>query len=272
MTQPVAPFNIVDGDPAAGIVILCDHASNYLPPEYGTLGIDRNEFERHIAYDIGAADLARGLSERLNAPAVLSHFSRLLIDPNRGEDDPTIVMRLSDGTIVPGNHPISEKEIQHRIDHFHAPYHDAVDDVIEQSIATGNNPIIFSIHSFTPLWKNIPRPWHAAMLWDADPRLPKFMIDKLRALPDMIIGDNEPYDGALKNDTMYRHATRRGLVQGLLEVRQDLIDDAAGVRDWVNHLAPMLEEANQRADMHETVHFGSRSDGTARKDGNDGSN
>ncbi len=264
MSNVFSSFEIIDGDPSCGIVFLCDHARNSLPEQYGTLGLPEGEFKRHIAYDIGAEALTLGLAQKLGAPAVHSCFSRLLIDPNRGMDDPTIVMGLSDGTVVPGNHPISGEEIQNRIDSYYAPYHDAVADLIDRCQSTGTNPMIFSIHSFTPSWRGVHRKWHAAMLWDVDRRLSEFMVDGLGRDSDLIIGDNEPYDGALRNDTLYRHATQRGLAQGLLEVRQDLISDDAGVNEWIDRLAPLLEEANRRDDMHTIVNFGSRTDGTAR--------
>ena len=263
MDNDFSPFQIVEGNRASGIVLLCDHARNNLPEEYGTLGLPKSEFERHIAYDIGAEALTLGLAERLGVPAVLSCFSRLLIDPNRGEDDPTMVMRLSDGTVVPGNYPISDAEINRRKELYYMPYHNAVDRVINEAVATGNKPMVFSVHSFTPYWKGVHRKWHAAMLWDADPRLSDFLVENLLRDPELVVGSNEPYDGALKNDTMYRHATCRGLAHSLLEVRQDLIGNDTGVAQWIGRLAPLLEKANHRHDMHEIRHYGSRADGTA---------
>ncbi len=264
MTAEFSPFEIINGDVSRGMVLLCDHARATLPEQYGTLGLNGAEFQRHIAYDIGAEALTLGLANQLNIPAVYSCFSRLLIDPNRGMDDPTLVMRLSDGTIIPGNHPISRDEIISRIELFYTPYHNAVVNMIDQCLDAGRPPIIFSVHSFTPVWKDIPRQWEAAILWDADPRLPQFLIDRLREDRTLSIGDNEPYDGALKNDTMYKHATQRGLAQALLEVRQDLIADDVGVRDWVNRLAPLLDKAMNRSDMNEIRYYGSRTDGTYR--------
>lgn len=260
------PFEIIEGDVGCGIVLLCDHARASLPAEYGTLGLSPSEFERHIAYDIGAEALTRELAKRLGCVAIHSRFSRLLIDPNRGEDDPTIVMRLSDGTVIPGNHPIEASEIAARIERFHAPYHDAIDEVLDDAQASGIEPLVFSIHSFTPRWKSIVRPWQVGILWDADPRLNRFLIEGLRRHDDLNVGDNEPYDGALCNDTMYRHCTKRGLAHSLLEVRQDLIADAVGVDYWADILTPLLEAANERHDMHEIKYFGSRSDGTAGKE------
>ncbi|MFD0915465.1 N-formylglutamate amidohydrolase [Pseudahrensia aquimaris] len=260
------PYETIEGDPSSGIVLLCDHARNTLPEEYGSLGLPAEEFERHIAYDIGVEALTHALAKRLGCPAVHSCFSRLLIDPNRGEDDPTIVMRLSDGTVVPGNHPITTEEIRGRIERFHAPYHRAIDDQLDACIEAGRNPLVLSIHSFTPVWRGAKRPWHGAILWDSDPRLNRFMIDGLRAHGNLIIGDNEPYDGALKNDTMYRHCTQRGLAHSLIEVRQDLIADEAGVQRWADIIAPLLELANMRPEMHEIVYYGSRTDGTLKKE------
>lgn len=264
MADVYSPFEIVPGKLDCGLVLLCDHARNHVPVQYNSLGLPASAFERHIAYDIGAEALTRALAARLSAPAVHSCFSRLLIDPNRGEDDPTVIMKISDGAIVSGNHPIEPDEIETRLSRYYRPYHHAVAQVLDDCLATGVAPMVFSIHSFTPAWKGVPRPWEAALLWDADPRLPKFLIEGLRQDPALTIGDNEPYDGALRNDTMYKHATALGLAQALLEVRQDLIADEPGVEQWADRLAPLLERANQYADMHEIRHYGSRSDGTAR--------
>ena len=263
------PFEIVDGGVESGIVLLCDHARNTLPDGYGSLGLPASEFDRHIAYDIGAEELTRKIAARLGCAAVHSCFSRLLIDPNRGEDDPTIVMRLSDGTVIPGNHPISPSEIEARIKRYHAPYHDAIDAMLDRAMSEGSVPMVFSIHSFTDHWKGVKRPWDAAILWDNDPRLSRFMIEGLRRRNDLTIGDNEPYDGALKNDTMYRHCVKRGLAHALLEVRQDLIGASSGVDSWVDIIAPLLEEAAAMPDMHVVRYFGSRTDGSDRDGLND---
>ena len=251
------PFSLVEGDPAAGLLVICDHAENRLPAEYGDLGLPPSEFQRHIAYDPGAAAVSRGLAKRLGVPAVLSTFSRLLIDPNRGEDDPTLVMRLSDGAVVPGNAGVDADERARRIARFHAPYHDAIDVAIDRALATGHPPVLISIHSFTPVWRGHPRPWHAGVLWDSDPRLAEPLIAALRADADLIVGDNEPYAGALANDTMYRHATRRGLAHGLLEIRQDLIGDSAGAEAWANRLAPIVADLNRLPGVHDIRRFGS---------------
>ena len=235
-------FEVVPGRADRGVLLLCDHATNIVPPEYDRLGLPEAEFERHIAYDIGCDGVTRRLAERLGAPAVLSRFSRLLIDPNRGADDPTLVMRLSDGTIVPGNHPIGPDEVRARTLRFHKPYHDAIEDVLAQMTATGMDPVVVSVHSFTSHWKGRPRPWHVGLLHDGDERAARAMIEMLRRDPDLVVGDNEPYSGALRGDTMFTHATRRGLGQALLEIRNDLIATADGEREWSDRLAPIIDE------------------------------
>ncbi|MCE1237445.1 MAG: N-formylglutamate amidohydrolase [Hyphomicrobiales bacterium] len=251
-------YEILPGDGGRGLVIVADHASNRVPADLAGLGLPAAEFERHIAFDIGVEALARALAARLGAPAVLSRFSRLVIDPNRGDDDPTLVMRLSDGAIVPGNARLDEAGREARIARFWRPYDAAIGRTIDAAFAAGRAPILFSVHSFTPVWRGRPRPWHCGVLWDADPRLASFLLDRLRIDPGLVVGDNEPYDGALCGDTMYRHGTRRGLAHAILEVRQDLIADAEGIAVWVERLHPILEEALRRADLAEPRRYGSR--------------
>jgi len=256
--QDYPPFEVIDGDPAHGLVILADHATNLLPERYGRLGLPESAFSRHIAYDIGVEATLRGLCSRLGAPAVMSRFSRLLIDPNRGEDDPTLIMRISDGAIVPGNHPIGAEEWRHRLETWHRPYHDAVARTIAASEeATGRAPLVISLHSFTPAWKGVARPWQAAVLWDNDPRAVRPLLAELQAL-GLTVGDNEPYDGALRGDTMYRHCMAKGIAHALIEIRQDEIGDAAGVASWVQRLAPILDRLNRREELHTYEVFPSR--------------
>ncbi|TBW40799.1 N-formylglutamate amidohydrolase [Siculibacillus lacustris] len=251
-------FEIVPGDPRLGLVILADHASNRVPADLVALGLPPAEFERHIAYDIGVAPLTRALAARLGVPAVLSRFSRLVIDPNRAEDDPTLVMRLSDGAVIPGNRSIDEAGRQARIERFWRPYDAAIGRTIDAAFTAGRPPVLLSLHSYTPIWRGRPRPWHCGVLWDADPRLPDLLLDRLRGDTELVVGDNEPYDGALIGDTMYRHGTLRGLAHAILEVRQDLIADAAGVESWAGRLEPILREAVTHAALGEPRLWGSR--------------
>ena len=236
------PYRRIEGDLSLGLLILCDHAENTLPEAYGTLGLRSEDLHRHIAYDLGAAGVTEHLAKALGAPALLTRFSRLMIDPNRGADDPTLIMQLSDGLIVPGNVGLSGEEIEARVNRFYVPYHRAVDRAIEAGIAAGKPPVVLSVHSFTQAWKGVPRPWHVGVLWDKDPRLALPLLDALRAFPDIEVGDNVPYSGQLKGDTLYTHATARGLAHALVEVRQDLILDEDGQVEWAGRLAQALSE------------------------------
>lgn len=237
------PYRLRLSDADHGLIIVCDHAENTLPVSYGTLGLDPDQLQRHIGYDIGAKALCEKLADRLNATLVMSRFSRLLIDPNRGMDDPTLIMRLSDGAVVPGNANHDAAERARRLARYYKPYDDAVTRARTHVRAvTGRAPVLFSVHSFTPIWRGHPRPWHAGVLWDKDDRLVRPLIEALEAQGDLIVGDNEPYRGELPGDTMHRHGTMTGTVHALLEVRQDLIHNEAGVEEWADRLSPMLEK------------------------------
>jgi predicted N-formylglutamate amidohydrolase len=244
------PVEEIAGRVESGALILCDHASNAVPPELGELGLTPEQFERHIAYDIGAAAVTRELARLLDAPAVLTRFSRLVIDPNRGRDDPTLVMRLSDGAVVPGNARVDEAEVAQRVARFYDPYDAAIAAAIDRATAAGTPPAIVCVHSFTPSWRGTPRPWHVGILWDADDRLARPLLEGLAAEPGLVVGDNEPYDGALAGDTVDRHATRLGLTNALIEIRQDLIADAEGQRAWAERFArflrPLLADTERR--------------------------
>ena len=259
--EAFTPVEHVEGALDAGVLVICDHASNAFPPGYGALGLPRETLERHIAYDIGAAWLTRRLAARLNAPAVLSTFSRLLIDPNRGADDPTLVMRISDGAIVPGNAQIDAAEVDRRRRLFWAPYRDAVAAKVEQMLATGAPPAILSMHSFTPQWRGVARPWKIGVLWDADPRLPHGLLQALARDGDLAsdeIGDNEPYDGGLAGDTIDAIATSRGLSNALIEVRQDLIATPEDAEAWADRLARLAWPLIVPIEAREPQDWGSR--------------
>lgn len=242
-------YVILPGRANSGLVLLCDHAGNAFPPEYGTLGLPDSQLKRHIAYDIGAAEVTRRLSVALGAPAVMTRYSRLLIDPNRGEDDPTLIMRLSDGAIVPGNRVISPEEREKRLRLYYRPYHDAIDAVLDRCVATGRIPAILSVHSFTESWKGTPRPWHASAMWGEDVRLAEPLFEALCAENDLIVGANEPYAGQLVGDTLWQHGTRRGLAHAIIEVRQDLIRDEKGQAAWAERLARIMRGLLARTDL-----------------------
>lgn len=258
--QPFEPVERVNsgGDPS--FIIIADHASNRIPPAYGTLGLPETEFHRHIAWDIGVGDLVRHLSASLNAPAILASFSRLLIDPNRGPDDPTLVMKLSDGAVISGNRDVDEAEIARRKRDFYAPYHQAIADEIASARAAGLTPWILSVHSFTPVWRGNVRPFHVGVLWDKDPRLAEPLIDHLGREPGLVVGNNEPYTGRLSGDTMYQHGTLGGLPHALFEVRQDLIDTHHGAKEWAECLARIIGAVKADLGSPGVQHFGTFAD------------
>jgi predicted N-formylglutamate amidohydrolase len=257
-------FLRLPGSLARGAIVLCDHAANALPAAYGTLGLPADQLARHIAYDIGSQGVTERLAERLGVPAVLSRFSRLLIDCNRGEDDPTLIMRLSDGAIVPGNRVLDVDERTRRIARYYQPYHAAIADLIDLALDKGVAPVLLSVHSFTPVWRGVPRPWHAAILWDKDPRLALPLLEALRADRTLVVGDNEPYTGMLKGDCMWRHGTSRGLAHAIVEVRQDLIASESGQIEWAGRLADAMQRilaaSDADPDLKVVRFFGSHTD------------
>lgn len=264
------PVVAVEGDLAGGLLLLCDHATNRLPARYGRLGLDPAQFERHIAYDIGAETVTRTMAAILKAPALLTTFSRLLIDPNRGIRDPTLVMRISDGAIVPGNAAVDADEVAARTAGFWQPYRDRIDATLDAMLATGRVPAVVSIHSFTPSLKGVARPWHVGLLWDDDARLAAPLARALAREPALHpaaerIGDNEPYDGALPGDTIDSHTTRRGLANVLIEVRQDLIGDDSTASHWGVRLARVLAPLLTRPDIGKVLHHPSRAGRQGRR-------
>ncbi|MDJ0822866.1 MAG: N-formylglutamate amidohydrolase [Paracoccaceae bacterium] len=241
------PYTIEGENRDSRFLITCDHASNHVPDTVagGDLGLPAADMGRHIAYDIGSAGVARHLGTLLDAPVVLSNFSRLVIDPNRGEEDPTLVMKLYDGTIVPANRKVDEAEVERRKDLFYRPY----DAVLERMAARRDDVIYVAVHSFTPrLNGRRPRPWHVGILHAWDERFSRPFLNRLQAEPDMIVGENEPYPGHLPGDAVDRHALRHGRPNALIELRHDLIDTIEGQRDWAERLAPLLDAARKDMD------------------------
>lgn len=236
------PFEVTGAARRADWVIGCDHAANTVPPfvNGGTLDLPAGEMGRHIAYDVGAKGVSLKLGELLDAPVICSNFSRLVIDPNRGEQDPTLLMRLYDGTIIPGNRHAAEAEREERLERCYRPYHAA----LAQLIATRNAPVVLTVHSFTPqLAGRPPRPWHVGVLHADDRRLADPLLARLAEDSALCVGRNEPYGGHLPGDTMDRHALAQGRLNALIEVRNDLIQTPEQQAEWAARLAPVLQEA-----------------------------
>lgn len=242
--SPVDAFELFNPQGQPRLLFVCDHASNFIPPELAGLGLQPRLLETHIAFDIGAAAVTRGMARAFDAPAVLGTHSRLLIDLNRGEDDPTILMKLSDGAIIPGNASAGRPELAARIERYYKPYHEAVESLILGARGGGVSPMIISLHSFTPEWKGKARPWQVGVLWShRDRRLSDALLAALHAEGDLVVGDNQPYSGELEGDCMEQHALSHGLPHVLIEIRQDLIACEASAGSWANRLVPLLERA-----------------------------
>ncbi|WP_374301579.1 N-formylglutamate amidohydrolase [Paracoccus sp. (in: a-proteobacteria)] len=221
-------------------LVTCDHATNRVPAWVGggDLGIAAEDMARHIAYDVGAAGLASHLAALMNAPAIFSDFSRLVIDPNRGEDDPTLLMRLYDGTVIPANKNADQRERERRLDGLHRPYHHA----LARLAARHPDRCICAIHSFTPQLRGRPlRPWQVGVLYSwQDVRLGPPLVQACRRA-GWVTGENQPYDGHLEGDSIDRHALKHGRPNILVEVRNDLIADDKGQSEWAARLAPIIE-------------------------------
>jgi predicted N-formylglutamate amidohydrolase len=184
-------YEVVNPEAGAPVLLLCDHASNFIPRAFKNLGLDEAHLARHIAYDIGIADVTRALARRLEATAVLGGFSRLVIDPNRDPEDPTLIPQIGDGAVVPGNRELSAEARAARLKTFFEPYHEAITGLLDAMSARGPAPAVISVHSFTPVMRGVERPWQVCALWNRDPRLPLPFMAKLRAL-GLTVGDNEP--------------------------------------------------------------------------------
>lgn len=245
--SPDLPFELLPAgagpDALTDVILVCDHASNRVPPELD-LGVPPDEMARHIAWDVGARGVTQHLARMMGAPAVLSRFSRLVIDPNRDPRDPTLLMKLYDGTLIPGNRHAGPDEVARRLAAYHQPYHQAITSAIDRVQATGRQPVLISIHSYTPQLRGKPvRPWHVGILWNRDDRLVRPLLAELRADLDIVVGDNEPYSGELPGDCMNTHGTQRGLPHALIEIRNDLISTPGDERAWAEKLAPVLRRA-----------------------------
>jgi predicted N-formylglutamate amidohydrolase len=232
---------VVNSDAAGPFVLICDHASNHVPDEYGTLGLAEAELSRHIAWDPGASPVSRIMAERLDAVLVESAISRLIIDCNRPLDAPDLMPAVSETTTIPANQTVAADERARRIALAHKPFHDTIDAIIEARTVACRPTMIVSVHSFTPIYRGVPRAWHIGIIHDDDERLSTPMIAALMAIDGVTVGDNEPYAPA---DRVYysleRHARSRGLPCAMIEIRNDEIGDAAGQELWAERLGAIL--------------------------------
>ncbi len=235
----------LEGAPAGGaFVILCDHASNRVPPGFGRLGLGEADMRRHIAWDPGALPVARGLAERFGCPLIYPDASRLLIDCNRPTDAPDSAAVLSENTEIPGNRDLAPEIRARRIADIYDAYHDAIDAVLDTRARAGVATAVVAVHSFTPVYRGASRPWHVGVLFDTDRRLSDGLLKRLLADADLIVGENEPYgpwDGVYH--TLSRHGEARGLPCVMIEIANDLLADEPSRLAWVDRLEKALTTA-----------------------------
>jgi predicted N-formylglutamate amidohydrolase len=237
---PVREYNEAGSSP---FLLTCDHYGRLIPRALGNLGLPASELTRHIAWDIGIAGVAEVLSRHLDAHLIVQRYSRLVIDCNRPPNVASSIPLISEATTIPGNEGISRDVAKMRRAEIFDPYHRRIDEVIDQRRHRGMPTVLVSLHSFTPIYAGIPRPWHIGTLYHRDTHLAPLLLKNLRAEPDLVVGDNEPY--AVSDETDYTipvHAEARGLMNTGIEIRQDLISDQAGEQSWADRLARIFGE------------------------------
>jgi predicted N-formylglutamate amidohydrolase len=238
------PYESFNPEGAAPILLICDHASRRVPRRLNDLGLGEAELSRHIGWDIGAADVTRHMALRLGAPALLAGYSRLVVDCNRHLHDPTSMRPVSDSTSIPGNATLSPADRQARIDGLYEPYHRAIAQRLDDVIGRGITPTLLAIHSCTPEMAGQFRPWHIGICWDSDRRLAGPVLEALGRVPDLVVGDNQPYALDLREDySVPIHAMRRGLPHLQVEFRQDLVATPADARRLADVLLAALPPA-----------------------------
>jgi predicted N-formylglutamate amidohydrolase len=238
--SPVHEANAAGSSP---FLLVCDHFGRLIPRRLGDLGVPSAELTRHIAWDIGIAGVAEVLSGQLDAHLIAQRYSRLVIDCNRPPVVPSSIPRLSEATLIPGNEGLEPAAVAARRAAIFQPYHARISEVIERRQRDGVPTVLVSLHSFTPSYAGVARPWHVGTLYHRDTRLPPLLLRQLRQERDLVIGDNQPY--AVSDLTDYSipvHGEARGLINSGIEIRQDLIADAAGQRQWADRLARIFGE------------------------------
>jgi predicted N-formylglutamate amidohydrolase len=246
-----SPFHLQDHEPppvveengsgSSPFLLVCDHYGRAIPRVLDTLGLPESELSRHIAWDIGIAGVASRLSGLIDAHLVAQRYSRLVIDCNRPPGAPSSIPMISEATTVPGNEGLTREDADARRAAVFEPYHRRIDEVIDARRRDHKPTVLLSLHSFTPVYAGIARPWHVGTLYQHDRRLPPLLLQQLRAEGDLVVGDNEPY--AVRDSTDYTipvHGEQRGLINSGIEIRQDLIEDETGQEQWAERLARIL--------------------------------
>jgi predicted N-formylglutamate amidohydrolase len=241
------PVRVLRPEGRSDFVLTADHAGRAIPTRLGTLGLSDSDLARHIAWDIGIAGVTERLSKALDAAALLQSYSRLVIDCNRQPGLETSIPTVSELTSIPGNENLSPEEREARWRDIFQPYHDRIEEMLEKRRSRGRRTVLIAMHSFTPVFKGVSRNVQVGILYNRDARLPHIMLELLRREGDLNVGDNEPYAvGDLSDYTVPVHGEQRGLPHVEIEIRQDLIADAAGQAAWAARLARLLPEADAR--------------------------
>jgi predicted N-formylglutamate amidohydrolase len=240
-SEEVAPFVVQGGDGRSPFLLVCDHAGRRIPRALGTLGLSAEDLVRHIAWDIGAIGVARGLSAALEACVVWQQYSRLVIDCNRPPGAGDSIVRVSDRTEIPGNQGLPPGAAEERAREIFHPYHDEIERRLDQRSAEGRPTVLVTVHSFTPDYQGVARPWHVGVLHGRDKRLALPLMRALQDEGDLVVGDNQPYAlGDLTDYSILTHGERRAIPHVEIEIRQDLLADEAGQRAWAERLARLL--------------------------------
>jgi predicted N-formylglutamate amidohydrolase len=236
--EDVPPIHENNAAGRSPYLLTCDHYGRLIPKQLGDLGLPERELIRHIAWDIGIAGVAEALSQQLDAHLIAQRYSRLVIDCNRPPHAPGSIPRISEATTIPGNEGLAREAAQARRREIFDPYHRRIGEIINQRQHAGMPTVLVSLHSFTPDYAGIARPWHIGTLYHRDTNLPPRLLKALRAEENLVVGDNEPY--AVSDETDYTipvHGEARGLMNSGIEIRQDLISDSVGEKSWADRLA-----------------------------------
>lgn len=234
---------VIERNPAgrSPFLLVSDHYGRRIPRQLGDLGLPPDELTRHIAWDVGIAGLADRLSDALGAHLIAQRYSRLVIDCNRPPTAESSIPLVSETTTIPGNDGLTREQAEQRRRLVFAPYHARIDAAIGARLAAGRPTVLLSLHSFTPVYHGIARPWHIGTLYQQCTVLPPLLLAELRREPELVVGDNQPYAVSDGNDyTIPVHGTARGLINSGIEIRQDQLADAAGQAAWAERLARVL--------------------------------
>lgn len=239
-----SPVTLRNENGRSPFLIVVDHAGNAMPRALGRLGVAEADCRRHVAWDIGAAAVSRILADALDATVVQQNYSRLVIDCNRPPGVESSIPKVSESTPIPGNIGLGDDEKTARLREIFQPYHDRIAGELDMRLKAGRSTALIAMHSFTPVYSGVARPWRAGVLYNRDPRLAHMLKALLEREDGLCVGDNEPYSVSDATDyTIPAHGERRRLPHVEIEIRQDLIADESGQREWGARLARLLPRA-----------------------------